>query len=104
GVRRVGDVFEIWIGGTLRGSRTEAGSIQNQSGIPLNIGRRNNTTEGPWRGWMSNLRFTKGIARDLSVVPTAPFPGQTYRLNDSVRAELASVRGAYGSAHYSHTV
>ena len=74
GFKRAGNVFSTWVGGVQKSTFTNSGAISNQSGEALVIGAASSSGENSFDGWIDELRFTKGVARDLSVVPTTPFP------------------------------
>ena len=67
-----GSIFSFWINGNLQGSVTSGVILASQSGWALFAG-----TDGGNRSaniYIDEVRITKGVARDVSVVPTAPFP------------------------------
>lgn len=70
--RRSGSTFALYIDGTLIGSTTNAndhdGSTYNVN-IGGVIGGSNQA-----RCWLDDVRVTIGVARDVTVVPTAAFP------------------------------
>ena len=72
GVKRVSSAWTIWVSGTQVASLTNAGSMSDEA-QPLRIGSSNNSGEASFNGWIDDFRFTKAD-RDLSVVPTGPFP------------------------------
>jgi len=69
---RSGSTFSLYVNGALEGSSTWAGTI-NISASNVTIGSATGGSLG-FLGYLSHLRVTKGVARDVSVVPTAPFP------------------------------
>ena len=73
GIKRAGSVFSIWVDGTQKATFTNAGAIHNLSTEALIIGAATSVGEHDADGWFDDFRLTKGVARDLSVVPTAPF-------------------------------
>lgn len=60
---RIGSAFATYIDGILRGSATNAGAIQDTA-QPLRIGVATTATnEAPMKGYVDDLRITKGVGR-----------------------------------------
>lgn len=75
GVKRDGsNNLSIWVNGSQIATATASATFHN-SALSLNI---NNDSNGvlshSFLGLQDDVRITKGVARDLSVVPTCPFP------------------------------
>ena len=66
-----GTTYRLYKDGVLIGSSTAL--LKNYTYSNFQIGAR--TAQGLYSlGHLNHVRFTKGIVRDVSVVPTAPFP------------------------------
>lgn len=72
GVKRLGDLFSVWVDGVLVGSATLAFTL-NSSSTAATVGRINGTTAYGCNAYVDELRITKGVARTFAV-QTAPFP------------------------------
>lgn len=72
GVKRLGDLFSVWVDGVQVGSATLAFAL-NSSSTPATVGRINGATAYGCNAYVDELRITKGVARSFSV-QTAPFP------------------------------
>jgi hypothetical protein len=82
-VTRVGsgtNNIKLFLGATPGGSATQvaqgtfSGSIYNASTLTPIIGARNTNGDGPFNGYIQDFRFTRGVGRTISTVPSAPFP------------------------------
>ena len=73
GVTRSGTTVKIYVNNTLIYTGTNATAIRSTGGQPLYIGELiagfSHTEK-----FMKEIRITKGYARDLTIVQTAPFP------------------------------
>ena len=72
---RSGTTFDLRVDGTSLGTASNSGSC-GSSTLKLRIGR-NGGTGNPTlgiNGYFANFRITKGVARDISVVPSLPMP------------------------------
>lgn len=72
---RNGNTFKGWVNGANVWTVTASGYIY-QSNPMARIGAANTSGQTAMNGYIDELRITKGVARDVSVVPTAPFPNQ----------------------------
>ena len=73
---RNGNLFTIWLDGVSVATLTSAGTLDNNSGAPLRIGRSQSSSEDDYSGYMDEFRLTKGVCRYTSTFtpPSAPFP------------------------------
>jgi hypothetical protein len=71
GVRRSGGTISFWVNGSLQGSATFSGTLYGQD-LPIAVGAYPSGSFS-LNGRLDELRLSIGVARDLSVVPTAPF-------------------------------
>ncbi|MNL45546.1 hypothetical protein D3C87_1682020 [compost metagenome] len=71
---RSGDVYRYFIDGVLQATTTASGNMDNGAAISYAIGTRN----GTFKGYIDELRITKGVARYTTnfTVPTLPFPNR----------------------------
>jgi hypothetical protein len=79
GVKRSGTTLSTWVDGTMDKSVTNSATFSPSNGASIKgyVGGGNladTTSVYPLPGYIGILRVTKGVARDLSIVPTAPFP------------------------------
>lgn len=73
--KRATTTLSVWADGVQVASGSAGTDTIHNSTTLLRIGNRFSTTEQLFfNGWMDDLRITKGVARDVSVVPTAAFP------------------------------
>jgi hypothetical protein len=72
-LKRGGNTLTLWADGAQVASATVSGALMTNS-ADLSIGAAGMDGGYPAQVYLSNLRITKGIARDVSVVPTGPFP------------------------------
>lgn len=72
-VTRSGSSFSVWINGTLGASATSASDLKTTADA-LWIGTDPSDPVYGVAGYVDEIRLTLGVARDVSVVPTAPFP------------------------------
>jgi len=73
-VVRSGADLKLFVNGVQQGSTYNIGATALYNGTSLvTIGDDNNTNPG-FRGSQDEIRITKGVARDVSVIPTAAFP------------------------------
>lgn len=74
GAKRSGNDVSVWVDGSQIGTVTNNDFIVN-SNQPLTIGAVNSSGHTQFlNGWLDDMRLTKGLARDLSVVPSGAFP------------------------------
>jgi hypothetical protein len=72
--------IKLFLGATPGGSATQvaqgtfSGSIYNASTLTPIIGARNTNAELPFNGYIQDFRFTRGVGRTISTVPSASFP------------------------------
>lgn len=71
GVRRSGSSISFWVDGVEIGSTSFSGGLFGSS-LPVVVGAYSTTAYG-LIGRIDELRLTVGVARDMSVIPTAPF-------------------------------
>lgn len=71
-ITRSGSTFTLRLNGASVGSAVWGGTINNAA-PNITIGAARDGSLG-FTGNLSHIRITKGVARDVSVVPTAPFP------------------------------
>lgn len=75
-VRRSGSSFELWVDGAIQASATYSGALYSPGPLGFSVGAYD-TGSFSLLGRIDDLRVTAGAARDVSIVPTAPFPAGT---------------------------
>jgi len=76
-VTRSGDTFNLYFDATREGTGTWSGTIANQTGPFLQIGRTDGTAGFNMAGYLDEIRLTKGVARYTGAsytLATAAFP------------------------------
>ena len=71
-VSRNGSSWTFNVNGTTS-TATNSSTIRNTGGYAMMVGRVGGYTLYDLNGRIDELRLTKGVARDISIVPTAPF-------------------------------
>ncbi len=71
-ITRSGSSTQIWVDGTSLVTSSNDPSMDTSK--PLLIGGFSDLSSYDLNGNMAEMRITKGVARDVSNVPTAPFP------------------------------
>lgn len=70
-VKRSGTTTSLWLDGVQKASNSS--DSKNYTGThSLTIGDAGNVSD--LNGWLDCMRITKGVARDVSVIPTEAFP------------------------------
>jgi hypothetical protein len=64
-INRSGDVYRLFVDGTLEDSETISGNIDNYA-VALAIGTGASTSENDFAGYIDEFEFSKGIARNTS--------------------------------------
>jgi hypothetical protein len=83
--KRAGSSFSLWLNGAQVGTYTSSSSFTDLAQI-LRFGG----LASAWlNGYAAEIRITKGVARDVSVVPTAAFPDSTPSGNDPFGTSVA---------------
>lgn len=74
--KRSGTSLTVWVDGSQVGTASAGTDSIHNSTTTLRIGNTlSSGVESSFLlGWLDELRITKGLARDVSVVPTSPFP------------------------------
>jgi len=103
-VSRNGDVFTLYVNGTMMASATIVGDLPATT-QDVRIGTRWDSTVSPssFPGYIDDLRITKGVGRYTAsfMLPNAAFPNASFGLlNGSLRIELESERDALISAQH----
>lgn len=71
-VKRLGSAFSIWLDGTQVATATYSGAIV-ASPNPFVMGYDPSAAGRDWIGHLDEWRITKGVARDVSVIPSVAF-------------------------------
>jgi hypothetical protein len=76
--KRAGSTITLHVNATQDGSASFSGAINSSAVLAIGGGRStggSSAINGYYlNGYIDELRITKGVARDVSTVPTAPFP------------------------------
>lgn len=102
---RQGNLFKIFLNGSLEGAYDFSGLAYTGAGFALKIGDGalgGSDTSRSLNGWMDDIRITKGAARYTANFnpPTSQNPDSlpvNYRQNGKIRYELYSVRAGLSS-------
>nr|WP_277873747.1 LamG-like jellyroll fold domain-containing protein [Leptolyngbya sp. FACHB-60] len=70
-LRRSGSTMSLWTDGAQLTSWTDSAIIDPTL---IRIGGSISDNTGNYQGYLDDFRITAGVARDVSVVPTSPFP------------------------------